>query len=330
METRCRRSRVLFMFVPHRSVRARRQKDMQAGPRKFGRNVDTMIYALHIVLVSLSILCSSEAGAATMFSEDYEVTTGSITPGSATYNDLAAKGWTITAAQDMPNSVSISIQACPSGRAGSCLRAKYPGYVCGPGITCSPNISRLYKTFMPIATLWERYYMLDTRIDPALTMMRNGKRHYINPGVSPDAWSGFWTGDGSFSGGQWFPGPTDNFFGLVNQHDPTKVTCQNGSFEVTCNMGGSQIPTDTWVCIENKFSGTTFETYVNGSPSFSSSGVVLGTVSEMHMYAQGGGNMYRWEDDWTVATTRIGCSGSPPAAAADVTPPASPVGLTIQ
>ena len=49
--------------------------------------------------------------------------------------------------------------------------------------------------------------------------------------------------------------------------------------------------------------------------------------THIEIYRQGSDNMYRYEDDYVVATTRIGCSGSP---SADITPPAPPIGLAIR
>jgi hypothetical protein len=49
-------------------------------------------------------------------------------------------------------------------------------------------------------------------------------------------------------------------------------------------------------------------------------------LTQITVYRQGADYMNRYEDDYEVATTRVGCSGNP---SADTTPPVAPTGLTF-
>lgn len=124
---------------------------------------------------------------------------------------------------------------------------------------------------------------------------------------------------------------------LVNH--TTNVTCPNGSTDITCNydpnMASIGLNDNQWHCVETfQNFGTSgvangaLSIYIDGTQTLGYTNLLMDTnnqpITFVRPYAQYGlGD--RYQDNFAVGNTRIGCSGAPP----DTTPPSAPTGLYI-
>lgn len=229
--------------------------------------------------------------AVTLFSEDYEVTT---------INDLIGRGWDVQNTTDIDSNPVLAIVDAPSGRTGKVLRMQYAGVHVDD--CCNAKIT---KSFTPSSDVWERYYVRFDKIDPGQPSGFTditAKEHYWNVSVLPNFYTSFLF--------------ADTAMGLVNQTN-TNHTCPNSSVDVTCNLNHNLATIDMtygqWFCVEVFASPSAVDMYIDGTQTLHYTGsgwVAPSTWDTIQVYRQGSDNQYRYEDDFVVATTRIGCAAS--------------------
>ncbi len=266
-----------------------------------------------ILCLGLALPAYATTIAATIFSEDYEVNV---------LSDLQAKGWTC-----LPSSctgtttdiVTTTRTGAPAHRGSHMLRQTYAGVHVDD--CCN---SWIMKTWTGVPEIWERYYVRYEAIDPSQPSGFSpitAKQHYFNVGTRPALISTYL-----------FNGP-EFAFGY-NTPTGVQVICPGTAvLDSTCNLRQNltKVSTthDTWLCIESHLSQTVVETWVNGTPTMSQSGSWYTSPAlwnNVQIYRQGSDNLYRYEDDYVVATTRVGCSAS----TGETNPPAAPSGLTLR
>lgn len=263
------------------------------------------------VIFCLAQVVTGYAG--TIFSENYEVTT---------VNDLKARGWEVSNSTDLDGTPVLSIVPAPSGRSGKVLRMQYQGV----HVDDNHN-AKITRTFPGVPELYERYFLRFDAINPSQPSGFSNitaKQHYWNVGALPNALTNFYWGD--------------DRMGMGNQ---TSVmhTCPNGATDVTCNMtanaGTVRMTYGVWHCIEAHAGQSSLDLWVDGIQTVHYEKpywVPAPAWNLIQVYRQGADNQYRYEDDFVVSTTRIGCSGSTSTTGGTTTtpPPAAPTGLTLQ
>jgi len=262
------------------------------------------------ILIAITIcfgqLSYSHAG--TIFSENFEVTNGDVRQGNAPYNDLVARGWGVS-----PNCngyCSMSIVPAPSGRTGSVLRFTYAETVLSPPAPSDDSHNAFLERNWPgVPEMYERYYVRFETVNPSLPSPMTGgagyKQHYINQGVLPNFGSMMTDG---------------GYYRMGNQTTITHI-CPPGASgwpdgDVTCNLnqnvGSVSIPHGVWACIETHIGQSSVDLWINGTQvvHYTSGVYYPSDYNRVVVYRQGSNNEYRYEDDYVVSTSRIGCSGS--------------------
>jgi len=129
-------------------------------------------------------------------------------------------------------------------------------------------------------------------------------------------------------------------------YHPTTVRCPDGSQDRTCNytpnIAHIALNDNKWHCIEtHQNSGTAntanglVELYIDGVLTTQYTNLLMKTtnqgITRISSYAQYGQGD-RYQDNWAVGDSRIGCSGSPTASPTSTStpPPASPTGLVVE
>lgn len=262
------------------------------------------------VIFCLAQVVTSYAGV--IFSEDYEVTT---------VNDLTSRGWEVSNRTDLDGTPVLSIVPAPSGRSGKVLRMQYQGV----HVNDNHNAS-ITRRITGVPELYERYFVRYDAINPGqpsgFTNI-TAKQHYWNVGALPNALINFYWGD--------------NRMGMGNQTNIVH-TCPSGSTDVTCNMtanaGTVRMTYGVWHCVEAHAGQSSLDLWVDGIQTVhyeKPTWVPASAWNLIQVYRQGADNQYRYEDDFVVSTTRIGCSGSQsPPPTTNNPPPATPTGLIVQ
>lgn len=242
------------------------------------------------MLFVLVILVPITAQAATLISEDYEV---------ADVASLSGRGWLVDNTTDIDSNPVLAIVTCPSGRSGNCLRMQYAGVHVND--CCNAKIT---QSFTSSPDIWERYYLRYDKIDtgqPSGFTSVTAKQHYYNNSTLPDFVTDFLFGSDEM--------------GLVNQ-TTTSHLCPNGSTDTTCNMDPNvntvHYTYGVWRCIETHASQTAIDIYVDGVNTLHYTNpqwVSPSNWDTIAVYRQGADNQYRYEDDFVIATTRVGCAG---------------------
>lgn len=250
-----------------------------------------MKYVFYICLLATILSTTTPTHATVIFTEDYEV---------ADMAALAAKGWDVINGTELDSTPVMSIVTAPTGRSGKVLRMQYQGV----HVDDNHN-AKITKTFSDQSDVYERYYVRYEKIDsgqPSGWTDVTSKQHYWNVSTLPDIVTEFLFGGDSLE--------------AANQTN-TSHLCPNGSTDVSCNLRVNQttvhISYDTWYCIETHATDSLYESWVDGVQTISySSPQYIGPTgwNSMQVYRQGADNQYRYEDDFVVATTRIGCSAS--------------------
>ncbi|MDI3461633.1 MAG: hypothetical protein OJF50_000454 [Nitrospira sp.] len=126
-------------------------------------------------------------------------------------------------------------------------------------------------------------------------------------------------------------------------YHPTTVTCPNGNRDITCNytpnIAHIALNDNKWHCIETRQNSGTANTanglvelYIDGVLTTRYTNLLMKStahgITMIRAYAQNGKGD-RYQDDWAVGNSRIGCSGSP-SPSTTTPPPATPTGLVIQ
>jgi hypothetical protein len=264
------------------------------------------------------------ANAVTIFSEGYEY---------ADMTALQANGWGLNCSgvdvigNPSPGQCTTDLVSSPVHGGSKALRQIYGANAYDAnGLLIESFNSKITKSFSGVPDLYERYFVRYQCIGPPLcgftqpSALQNGgaKQHYFNPGGPPAFFS-----IAGHSGNQ--------TFGLQNVSNVSH-TCPNGRIDISCNLDPNiatvTLTFGTWYCVETHLGRGIAEQWVNGILTTQYSGLVApAAYNIIQVYRQAGDNMYRYEDDFVVSTTRVGCSGSP---SADGTPPISPTGLTVR
>jgi hypothetical protein len=275
---------------------------------------------------------------------------------------LGAKGWTNIYCGTLPCWMDIVSMTGHTGATTNVIRATYPGQHCvlanpsDPTVCATPLAFKdwedtiLKRFFSPQTELWDRYWIRYEPVDPTNNplnwnfVLNNGnsssfKHHFYNLATSGQHVLEFL-----------FNGNMTNNLGYITETDGSLTVCPaTGLSTIACpfpaNVQSAPMTVGQWYCVETHLklntNGTTntanqdgiVEVWVNGvqTTRYTNAGQAwLGNYqpfTNFMIYRQGGVNLYRYEDDLVIATTRVGCSGSP---SADTTPPTAPVGLTIR
>lgn len=277
------------------------------------RTLDRFVQIRSLWLATfLSLGLAAPVSAAIIFTEDYEV---------AALTNLTAKGWSINCGS---TPCTTDIVSSPVHGGSKALRMTYIGNHDYPGGgSDDTKNSKITKNFTGVPELYERYYV---RYDPIDTSQpsgfsNSGKQHYLNVASTPNFWTGF-----MFNNKQ-----------LISMNQTTvNHTCPGGHTDVTCtlrqNMANVYIAWNRWYCIETHHGPGIVEIWVDGQLTtrhLAPTVMSPATYFSIQIYRQGADNMYRYEDDFVVSTTRVGCSGNGNSSS-DTTAPATPTGFTVR
>ena len=242
------------------------------------------------IVFCMLLLVPIQAHAATIFSEDYEVTA---------ISDLTGRGWSFDNTNDRDGQPVLQIVTAPSGRTGKVLRMSYVG----PFIDECCN-AYLLRNFTGVPEFYERYYV---RYDPIDTGQPSGfnavtsKQHYFNVADSPDALTNFFFGNDEM--------------GIGTQDSANTHPCPNGPDGPGCNLFANQsivhFTNGVWRCVETHLGQTSADIWVDGTLTLHYEGSDWFAPANWYaimLYRQAADNQYRYEDDYVVATTRVGCA----------------------
>lgn len=285
------------------------------------------------LLILFVMLSPSNAQAAVIFSENFEVTPGFIVSGQQTATDLAAKGWGFS------GGTSDIVTAARPGSSGTrALRQDYIGVHVNDN-----NNSKLFRSFSSQSEIWEKYWLRFVPIDltqPFGFTQITSKQHYLKVDNGPNV-----SGLPNFVTDFFFNNPR---LGTASQK-PTTQTCPNGSVGTTCNINANlaNVPMNDqqWHCVETHHKFNTagvadgvVEIWIDGTKTLNitngrwrETGTTATTsFTNMEIYRQGGDNMYRFEDDYVLATTRTEAGGCGAPTAGDTTPPSAVPNFVVQ
>lgn len=240
-----------------------------------------------------------------------------------------ASGWRYTASYCSSSPCPWLDVSTDVAHAGSkSLKGTYSAAWSPTGI----NNAAIYRTFTPTTDLYNRYYYRTSGFIPEPS---TGTKHI------------YWRSSTSTGVPDFF---SINFFGSreLSMAGQILADCGYSSCNFYPNMASKPLADNVWYCIEEHiklndigvangmveiwidgvqtvgYYNRTFRgTAVNG-PNGNSSTTLF---DEQRIYKQAGDGLIYY-DQFTAATTRVGCSGSPPSA--DTTPPATPAGLFIR
>lgn len=243
-----------------------------------------------------------------IFTEDYEV---------PTIYDLQSKGWgtsAIACANPLPPTCSADLVSAPVRSGSKALRMTYQG----SDHTDATN-AKIEKPFRLVPEIYGRYYYRTEPIPPATQSSYgpgSAKQHYI-----------YTTGGLSFVSNHYFG---DRRLNMVVQG---AADCDGsaGCSQQIPNVASVPLLDGKWYCIEYHIKLNTpgvadgvSEIWVDGvltarwsGRMYRNGGNANAVFNEIFVYRQDSRNMYRYEDDFVIATHRIGCDG--------VIPPESPI-----
>lgn len=299
---------------------------------------------MRLIFLIILLLGALPVHAAPIFSEDYEVTVGFIN-GTQTRTDLATRGWGVVCSSSSCTS-DIWSMAGHTGAMTKALRMTFAGIYCRlPGPVCDDNkMSNIYRPFPVQDEIYERYWVRYEKIvqsDPSQHVSDlnvSAKQHYFESSSVFSTVFGF-----NFFGG------LQDSPGFTIQWNPA-VTCPtSGSMAMTCSYYPPNplgpiipIPFDHWVCVETHQKMNTvgmangvIEVWLNGTLTTRYANVIYSDnvtstskFNFIRILRQGADNMYRYEDDFVLADTRVGCSGAPQSS--DTTPPTAPINMIVR
>jgi hypothetical protein len=248
----------------------------------------------------------AQAATTTIFSDGFEY---------ADMTALQAAGWNLTCSS---SPCTTDLVSSPTHSGSKALRQTYAGNPYFPdGSLNESNNSKITWTFAGLPDLYERYYVRFDAINASQpssfgqpTAQQNGgaKEHYYNVSILPNFYTVFGTGG------------DQNYVRMTNQAQTITVNYPQNVAAVPLSRG-------VWHCVETHLSQTTIELWVDGTRLINYSGIIAPSYNTVQIYRQVSENLYRYEDDFVIATTRIGCSGSP---SADSQPPLTPSGLVVR
>jgi hypothetical protein len=277
---------------------------------------------LFLTLASVLLWATSAQAVTLPFSENYEV---------ADKAALAGRGWyTGVNAPDKDGTQTIQVVNAPTGgpnpRTGKVLRLQYQGIHLD-----DLNNDKIVVSFSPAPEIYVRYYKRTDPIPPATQSSygsgsgfgATAKQHYLKvDGTSPDGYpNGF----------------ANHWFGARR----LEFAVQNPNSNDYTNMTPVNQVDGRWYCLEYHWKMNTpnvangvLEIWVDGVQSlgyynknFRDAAHANAAFTNIEIYRQGSDNMYRYEDDFVLATTRVGCGVAPPSG--DTTAPSTPTGLAV-
>lgn len=249
--------------------------------------------------------------AGTIFTEDYEV---------ANVNGLTAKGWGVFGD-------TVDIVSSPVHGGSKALRFTYQGIHTDD--CCN---SKIYRSFPAAPEIYERYYVRYAPINPSqpsgFTKI-TAKQHYFKNDITglPNFVSNYFWGDPR-----------------IAMSSQTRTVTKN----LYANVADIPMNNNQWYCVETHLKFNTpnqnnglVEMWVDGvqtvkyTDNWRDSSTAAAAFTFLEIYRQGADNQYRYEDDFVLSTTRIGCSGNPAQAPAPptqpgATAPASPTNLVVR
>lgn len=228
---------------------------------------------------------------------------------------------------------------------GACITSSSPsGAACPyPQITTSLAIAGTHSLLSRYSGGQQSGTFLDRGIPETVNLWTRQYARWNNFVFGPENSKFFLTGGPSGSAGVvWIhQNAGAELYPLVNH--PTTVTCPNGNRDITCNytpnIAHIALNDNKWHCIEthqnfgtvNSANGL-LELYIDGVLTTRYTNLLMNTANHgttiIRAYAQYGQGD-RYQDDWAVGDSRIGCSGSP-SPSTTTPPPAAPTGLVIQ
>jgi hypothetical protein len=279
---------------------------------------------MRLICLIILLLGALPVQAATIFSEDYEVTT---------LTDLKTKGWGVDCLS-IPCTSDIWSMAGHTGAMTKAIRMTYSVIDCpSSGPVCDDSkMSNISRAFPGQDEIYERYWVLYKKINGPLQHVSNlnvsAKQHYFKSNSSNALSTVFGF---NFSGG------LRDSPGFTVQRNPA-VTCPSGSMAWTCSYPPNRsiitMPFDQWVCVETHqkmntvgMSNGVIEVWLNGTLTTQYTNVIyrnaLISFNFIRVLRRGGENMYRYEDDFVLADTRVRCSD-------DTTPPTAPTNMIVR
>lgn len=279
-----------------------------------------------LLILGALMLWAVPAQATRLITEDFEITDSDLCTGQAK-NDLIGKGWGVYVSSNQYCSAAIVSMTGHTGATTKALRFQYQGTAVNLTEDHNATLSRGFSTQ---SELYERYYYRTAPIPPATQseyFYVTTKQHYFkthNSLLAAPVTVMFW-------GGREFA------WAQQGNQDCGFVSCNDDP-----NILSVPLQDNVWYCIETHVKLNTTDTkngiaeiWVNGqlttqyTHNYSNTALAEGLGwTEVQLFRQNANNMYRYEDDWVVATTRIGCGSTP--APTDTQAPASPIGLFIR
>lgn len=254
--------------------------------------------------------------ASTIYSTGYEY---------ADMTALQADGWTLTCSSSpCTTDLATTTVSGASPHGGSkMLRQTYAGVHCPSG-NCSigdATNSKIDRTFST-AELYGRVFMRweCNGASCGFGAAAGTKLHYINVSVLPNFFIHMFT---------------EQNIGAVNQ---TTVThqCPPGATpqafpDVTCNLkpniSTATFPLNQWVCVEYHLSQSQVDIWTDGTlrASYTTGVIYPTTYNRVQIFRQDANDMVRYEDDFVLSTSRVGCGEASSASA-----PNAPTGVAVQ
>lgn len=294
---------------------------------------------LILTIAVAAVFCASQAKATVFFDEGFE-------------NGLVASGWTTGSCGWISGTGSFNSADYPDGcnptrstdvvHSGThSLKGTYLTSPCPGGDqtgSCGAWIDRQHPSTTDIYTrFW--YYTVGFAYNSA----GGGTKHFYHRSNAAAGPENFWVHP--WGSREWQANVTSVAGGGANG-------IQNNPVYYAPNLATVPLNDRQWYCIETRYKLNTpgvangeIDVWVNGTQTMSITGAYtnfrstdpnntnsspLFTNDYVRLYTQlGYGTMYY--DDFAVGDTRIGCSGTAPAAlTGDTTPPAPPIGLVIR
>ena len=301
---------------------------------------------MRLIFLIILLLGALPVQAAPIYSEDYEVTVGFIN-GTQTRTDLATRGWGVVCSSS-PCTSDIWSMAGHTGAMTKAIRMTYAGTYCRlPGPSCDDSkVSNIYRGFAGKGEIYERYWVRYEKV-----LQSNPSHHVSDLNVS--AGQHYFKSSNVFSavfGFNFFDGLRDSP-GFMVRWNIAGICPTSGNMATTCsyppNRSGTIIPFDRWVCVETHQKMNTvemntgmangvIEVWLNGTLTTQYTNVIYrnnaatstSQFNFIRVLRQGADNMYRYEDDFVLADTRVGCSEAPQSS--DTTPPTAPTNMIVR
>jgi len=287
------------------------------------RNLINFNWRIMVALFAFASMSSASAAAIAdpnapstgiLIQEDYEVTE---------MKGLEAKGWIYTYNPGRPPSMDIVSSPVHSG-SGALRMTHREGNgkpsPTGNGVVLDDlNNAKIGRRYTPVEEAFTRYYVRYEAVDPSQPSLfvdqynASAKQHYFNPGgadpISPCfgfAWSGNLASSPGFAVQRPFEAMGPRGKGVTSLYH--------------LNKSSMDMPFNEWVCVETQQKFNTpgiadgiLRVWLNDTltleytdVTFRNEATASSRLRTLQIYRQGAINMYRYEDDFVMATHRIG------------------------